>query len=409
MKKYVKLLLVLLLLFLQQHSFAQTKKELQQKRDKLQKEIDAANKQLSQLSKSKSATFAQLETLKKKITLRQQLIGNINSEINNLGNEIEKTGHEIVSLEDQMTQLKSSYSDMIRFAYKNQDRYQRLMFIFASADFNQAYKRIKYLQEINTMRRQQADLIDSTQNKLSARKTDLEIQKNEKLQLRNNEVQQKKNLDSEKKDQDKLMSQLQDSEKKVKKQLAEKQKAKQKLERAIENIVRREIESAQKKAKASGNKNVTKENVFSLTPEAQKLSSNFSGNKGSLPWPVESGVISSSFGEHPHPSLKGVVIKNDGVDIQSAKGSTARSVFQGEVSGTIDIPGSGSAVIIRHGEFISVYSNLSQVYVKKGDKVSTKQKIGAINENDEGDKAELNLQIWKGFTKLNPQSWLARK
>ena len=386
---------------------AQSKKELQTKRDKLQREIDDANKQLNLLSKSKTVTLSQLTALKKKISLRQQLIGTINKEISSLGNEIQKTGVEIFSLEAQMEKLKADYANLIRFAQKNQNRYQRLMFVFAAQDFNQAYKRVKYLQQINEFRRQQAALIDSTQNKLSQKKSELESQKNEKLQLRDSEVKEKKNLDKEKQEQDQMMTKLQQNEKKLRQIVADKKKAKDKLEKSIETLIRKEIEAAKKKAVASGKKNVTSKNVFSLTPEAQKLSSSFAGNKGSLPWPVEAGSISSSFGEHAHPTLKGVKVKNDGVDIESIKGSFARSVFQGEVSGTIDIPGSGAAVIIRHGEYISVYSNLKEIFVKKGDNITTKQKIGIIAENDEGTKSEINLQIWKGFSKLNPEPWLA--
>lgn len=409
MKKFTRLFLVINLLLLPIFfSAAQSKKELQQKRDKLQKEIEAANKQLQVLSKNKTATLAQLDALKKKINLRKELIGTINSEISSIGNEIVKTGTEIHSLEEQMTKLKNDYAEMIRFAQKNQDRYQRLMFIFASADFNQAYKRIKYLQQINEFRRGQAALIDSTQNNLTHKKSELEVKKNEKTQLRNNEVREKKNLDKEKQEQDKMMVKLQGREKQLRKEVAEKQKAKQKLERALENLVRKEIEAARKKAVASGKKNVTSSNVFSLTPEAQQLSSSFAGNKGSLPWPVESGRISELFGEHAHPVLKGVKIKNDGVDIETLKGSGVRTVFRGEVTGMVEISGY-TAVIVRHGEYLSVYSNLAQVFVKKGEQVTTKQKIGSVGQNDEGDKGEINLQIWKGFNKLNPQLWLARK
>jgi septal ring factor EnvC (AmiA/AmiB activator) len=321
--------LSMIFFLISQNAFSQTKKELQTKRDKLQKEIDDANNQLTQLSKSKTTTLAQIDALKKKISLRQELIGTINSEINSLGNEIQKTGVEIFSLETQMQKLKDDYAKLIVFAYKNQNRYERLMFVFASQDFNQAYKRIKYLQEINQYRREQAALIDSTEHMLAKKKSDLEMQKNEKLQLRNTEVKEKKNLDKEKQDRDKMMAQIQVNEKKLRQMVAEKQKAKEKLEKNIEALIKKEIEAAKKKAVASGKKNVTSKNVFSLTPEAQKLSSNFSGNKGSLPWPVEAGTISSSFGEHAHPTLKGVKLKNDGVDIESQKGSFARSVFPG--------------------------------------------------------------------------------
>lgn len=385
-----------------------SKKDLEKKREKLQREIDQTNKQLQDVSKNKNVSLSQVEALKKKIRLRTELIGNINSEIKTLGRQISLTSTEIKTLENNMAQLKANYAEMILFAQASRNKYQTMMFIFSASDFNQAYKRLKYLQQFSEFRRQEAEKIMHTQNLLAEKKSDLEQQKKEKSGLRSSEEKHRKNLESEKSQQDKMIATLSESEKKLQKQLKDKLKAKEKLDRAIENIVRKEIENAKKKAVASGKKNVTNENVFSLTPEAQQLSANFAGNKGSLPWPVEQGRISSTFGEHPHPQLKAVTIKNDGIDIQSNKGSQVRSVFNGEVSGTVNLPG-GSAVIIRHGEYLSVYSNVEDLYVKKGDKVTTKQKIGTIRTNSESNKAELNLQIWKGFTKLNPQLWLARK
>ena len=200
MKESAKFIFLLgWLLLLGSFAFAQSKKDLQLKRDRIQKEINEANKQLEILSKSKTVKLSQLDALKKKIRLRKELINTINSEISSLGNEIEKTGAEIKSREEEMIRLKNSYANMIRFAYKNQDRYQRLMFIFASADFNQAYKRIKYLQQINEFRREQAARIDSAQNQLARKKSELEVQKTEKTELRNTEVREKQNLDHEKK------------------------------------------------------------------------------------------------------------------------------------------------------------------------------------------------------------------
>jgi septal ring factor EnvC (AmiA/AmiB activator) len=308
-----------------------------------------------------------------------------------------------------MTQLKEEYANMIRFAQRNQGSYQRLMYVFASSDFNQAYKRLKYLQQYSENRKRQAALIDSTQQQLHSKKQTLQLQKDEKTSLRNSELKQKQNLEEDKKEQDRLLANLQDREKKLKKQLAEKQKAKRKLDKAIDDLIRKEIASAKKKATASGKKNVTSENVFSLTPEAQKLSSSFAGNKGKLPWPVEKGTVSSSFGEHPHPELKGIVIKNNGIDIRSTTNSSARTIFDGEVTGIITIPGANSAVIIRHGEYLSVYSNLASVNVKKGDKVTTRQKIGSVYTDTEESVTELHLEIWKGTIKLDPAGWLARK
>ena len=271
------------------------KKICRLKRDQIQKEIDEANKQLEFLSKSKTVKLSQLDALKKKIRFVKNLSIRLIPKSAVLEMKLKKQALKLIRVEEEMVKLKNGYANMIRFAHKNQDRYQRLMFIFASVDFNQAYKRIKYLQQINEFRRGQAVKIDSTQNQLARKRTDLEVQKNEKTELRNTEVREKQNLDKEKKEQDKMIAKLQDREKKLKQELAEKQKAKAKLERALEALIRKEIEAAKKKAVASGKKNVTSKNVFSLTPEAQKLSENFSGNKGSFPWPVEAGAITRIF------------------------------------------------------------------------------------------------------------------
>jgi murein hydrolase activator len=410
MKEFAKRLLVVFLLVIAFVSAdAQTKKELEKKKQQLQKEIDETNRQLKATAKSKSLTASQVDALKKKIRLRQELIGTINSELDGLSSQIVSTTGEISSLEHKMVQLKEEYANMIRFAQRNKGSYSRMMFVFASEDFNQAYKRLRYIQQYSEHRKKQAALIDSTQKQLHSKKQVLEVQKEEKTSLRNSEIQQKKNLEADKKEQDKLLANLQDREKKLKKQLDEKQRAKRKLDKALDDLVRKEIASAKKKATASGKKNVTSENVFTLTPEAQKLSSSFAGNKGKLPWPVEKGNISSGFGQHPHPELKGIVVKNNGVDIRSSANSNARSVFEGEVTGVITIPGANSAVIVRHGEYLSVYSNLESVFVKKGDKLTTRQQIGKVyTDSDEG-ITELHLEIWKGTVKLDPAAWLARR
>jgi murein hydrolase activator len=389
-------------------SFAQNKKELENKKAKIQKEIDFTSKQLKIVEKNKNSTAEQLATLRKKIQLREALIGTINSEISSLGGAIASTTKEIGGLETELQKLKREYAVMIRNAYLTRNNYQLLMFIFASENFNQAYKRMKYLQQYGVYRRTQAAQILGTQEQLTGKKQELEQKKNEKTSLRNTEQKQKSTLEKEKKDQDKLLVKLTDREKKLKKDLAEKQAAKKKLDRAIENVIKKEIEAARKKAVAAGKKNITNNNVFTLTPEAAKLSNSFSGNKGLLPWPVNEGTISSMFGEHPHKELKGIMVKNNGIDIQSGRGATARSIFEGTVSGVITIPGAGKAVIIRHGDYLSVYSNLETVSVNTGDKVKTKQSIGTLGEG-EGSKGEIHLEIWKNSSKLDPKYWLAKK
>ena len=421
MKGFVKLVLIFCIGILSCNAaWAQSKKELEAKKAKIQKEIEQTNNQLQQVSKNKNATKEQITALKKKIALRQSLITTINSEINEIGNEIATTSNEITNLESRLNQLKADYTKLILYADKNKNVYQRLMFVFAANDFNQAYQRIKIIQEFAEYRRNQAEEIISTKNQLNGKKTELQQQVDEKTQLKQSEVSNKTQLEKEKVNQAELLAQLSLKEKALKKTLAQKQKTKQNLDRAIERLIAKEIEKARKKTtttttaktttpKSGSKTTATKKVEIVLTPEAEKLSNSFISNKGSLPWPVESGAISSSFGQHEHKDLKGVIINNNGVDILTRQSSSVRVLFNGVVSGIITLPGAGKAVIVRHGDFFTVYSNLETVSVSTGQNLSTKQSIGVVASSQEAPgKGEIHLEIWRNSEKLNPQSWIAR-
>ena len=407
----------ILLLFnfcIQQKSIAQpgskTRNDLEKHKNELLREIEETNNQLKLNEKNQKATKSQLAQLAKQLRTREQLIRTINNQIGNLGSEIEQTEQEIANLESEMMQLKAEYARMITFAQRNRSSYQKMMYIFASKDFLQATKRVKYFQQYSDARKVQAFRIDSVQKELAIRQTFLQNQRQIKSKLKTTEEQQKQNIAEEKHAQEGFMKNLSKQESVLRKRLAEKEATKKKLENAIAENIRKEIESVRKKAEAGGKKkdDITSKNAFSQTPEELKLSNSFASNRGVLPWPVENGEVVSTFGEHQHPVLKNVTVKNDGVDIQSSKGAAARCIFAGEVTGVINIPGSYAAVIVRHGEFLTVYSNLEGVLVRKGDKLTTKQKIGTIHCDTETNVAELNFQIWKGFTKLDPQAWLKR-
>ena len=421
MKGFVKIVIVFVFGILSCNvALAQSKKELEAKKAKIQKEIEQTNAQLNQVSKNKNATKEQIAALKKKIALRQSLITTINSEIDEIGNEITTTNKEITNLESKLDQLKADYTKLILYADKNKNVYQRLMFVFAASDFNQAYQRMKIIQEFAEYRRTQAEEIISTKNQLNGKKTELQQQVNEKTQLKQSEVSNKTQLEKEKVNQAELLEQLSLKEKALKQALAQKQKTKQNLDRAIERLIAKEIEKARKKTTTttaaktttpkSGSKTTAPKRVeISLTPEAEKLSNSFISNKGSLPWPVESGAISSSFGQHEHKDLKGVIINNNGVDILTRQNASARVLFNGVVSGIITLPGAGKAVIVRHGDFFTVYSNLETVSVSTGQNLSTKQSIGVVASSQESPgKGEIHLEIWRNSEKLNPQSWIAR-
>ncbi len=395
-------------------SQTQTKEDLQNKKRQLSKEIEQTNRILRETQKNKKATLTQLNALIKQIEVREKLINTISSEIRALEGQIGKTNSEIDQLRAELEQLKLEYAAMIKFAYRNQSSYNKLMFVFAANNFNQAYKRLKYLQQFSEYRQKQAKYIEQAQSKLEEKMLELEDDKKDKNVLLVDEQQEKVILGKEKNQKETIAKQLTVKESTLKKQLATKQAQAKKLDRMIEDIIRKEIEAARKKAeaeaKAKGTKMPTGDKTSSsnlaLTPEAQKLSKDFTNNKGKLPWPVEKGIIVEYFGTHEHPQLKGVMISNNGVDIKTAKGAPVRAVFSGRVSGVIQIVGGLYAVLINHGEFTTVYSNLSSVSVKMGQELNTKQNIGTVATDEE--LSSMELQVWKGVTKLNPVDWLAR-
>ena len=254
-----------------------------------------------------------------------------------------------------------------------------MVFIFSAEDFNQAYRRIKYFQQYGTYRRTQAELITSTQDKLSLKEQYLERQKAEQQNLLGQEKSEKLQLENEQLEIDNTIQDLSQKEKELKATLRAKQKAINELEKAIADIIAEEIRLAEERARA--NAGTTTSSGFALTPEEKLLSEDFSNNKGKLPWPTERGIVSNTFGEHQHPVLHRVKVKNNGIDILTAEGEYARAVFNGEVTRVISVPNFNNVVIVRHGEFLTVYSNLDEVLVSKGQRVTTKQQIGRIYTN----------------------------
>ncbi len=381
-----------------------SKTQLQNKKAKIEEEINYTNKLLDETKKSKQVSLNQLVLLNKQISKRQELIAAINGEINNLDHQIEETNDTINHLTSTIKKLKEEYARMIYYASKNRNAYSRLMFIFSADDFNQAYQRLKYFQQYSSYRQNQVRVIKENQLLLNSKINLLEKQKSYKLSLKRTEESEKQKLTSEKNIQDKTVKSLSQKEKDLLKKLRESERAARKLQKAIEDLIAEEIRKASEAAKKSGTKPAA-ENKFGLTPAEIKLSSNFAGNKGRLPWPTERGIISSTFGEHPHPVLRGIKTKNNGIDITTGKGESARAIFDGEVTSTMVLPNYNNVVIIRHGEFLTVYSNLDQLFVKKGDKVTTKQRIGIIQADDSG-KTKLHFELWQGKNIQNPESWI---
>jgi septal ring factor EnvC (AmiA/AmiB activator) len=385
------------------HAQKQTKKELEKKKQQLQKEIESTNQLLSETKKNKKLSLNQLVMLNKKIAAREELIATINREIGILNRQIKENNSAIDGLQNDLTKLKAEYAKMIYYAYKNQDSYSRLMFIFASNDFEQAYMRLKYLQQYSNYRHKQAEKILNTKIALNQKVQELQTKKSDQRVLLGSEISEKQNLTSEKVEKEQVFSGLQQEESKLKKDLEKKKKDAQKLQQAIQHVIEQELAKAQAQA---AKEHKAKPQHLVLTPESQQLSNSFQNNKSKLPWPVAKGVISERFGVHPHPLMKDIDINNNGVDITTNSGAVARAVFDGEVKAVVNMPGAGQFVLLRHGEFLTIYSNLKDVYVKVGDKVNTKQSIGSVLLDEDDSKTVMHFEVWKGQTKLDPEDWL---
>ncbi len=426
-----------------QHNPKVSKKDLEHKKKKINEEIKEINSLLSETKANKRSSLGALVNINMKLKKRQELINTINAQILDIEKDISDNENQTRILKNNLTKLKKEYARMIVFAQRNQDAYSSLMFIFASENFTQAYSRLKYMQQYSDFRKKQALEIINTQTDLLAHLTELKDQKNEKNALLGNEQVEKKQLSSEKSEQEQVLTELQKKEKQLKAELEKKKddaiQLQLSIKRLIEEEIRRKAEEAakadaqkalaakkkkeeNKKKQKSGklppekpeaavateNKVPKKEDpsVPELSDEAVALSSDFSNNRGKLPWPVQKGVICETYGEHEHPAIKGFMMFNNGLEICANKGTQARAVFDGEVTSIAVSPTGGKLVIIRHGEYLTVYCNLGEIVVKTGQKVSAKQTIGTVMYNEDDDKTSMNIQIWKGQKTMDPSGWL---
>lgn len=387
-------LLLFLIIFTFLAGFSQTKKKISSQIQLLEKEISYTNELLKETQKSKGVSLVQIKLLDQQIKKQERLLKKLRQEIQLVNQQITDKQLLVSQKEKELNSLKDEYALMIMYSQKNLNQYDRMMFVFASKDFNQAFKRLKYFEQYSSYRKKQVQIIEQKQDSLHISITKLSSLKKEKESLRKKEENEISQINKKKIKQERGLRDLKGQEKKLKKDLKKKNSQKNKLKKKIEKILIAEA----KKAKE-----------FNLTPDQIQLSKNFDGNKGKLPWPVAKGVVYSSFGEHAHPVLKGIKIRNDGIDIVTNENSNARSVFDGEVRSIISVPGTANfAVLVKHGQFFSLYSNLEEVFVKPGDQIKVKQSIGKIAKDPEDKTTKLQFQIWKSTSKLNPVHWLAK-
>ena len=394
--------------------FSQNKEELQQKKEQLQKEISHTNTLLEAAKKDKVQSVNTLRTLQRKIENRTKIILTIEIElsiysdrINQLKSQIDSTQINIENREKEIVILKEDYAKMISYSYYNRNSHSRLAFVFSAHSFYQAFKRLSYLQEYSSFRRAQAEQISKAEMQLKeelmlfkTQKALIALEKNLKSKNLSQSIDEQELLAIEKAQQNNLVSSLKRKEKQLRTQLDVKQKKAKALNAQIRKIIEEEIRLAKENSKKSGNVN------YEMTPEQQMLADSFTQNKGNLPWPVERGVIVESFGIQKHPVLRGVETFNNGIKLSTENASFVRAVFEGKVSRIISIPGAGKALIINHGDYFTVYSNLSDVLVKAGETLELKQNLGVVITNKKTKESITELQIWKGDEKLNPSDWL---
>lgn len=393
------------------------KEQLQQQMKKLQDEIKTIEAALKSNNAKKEKSMGEILSLQAKIKSRENLIGNINSQIGNLDETIDKTEEEISAQSTEVGKMKADYARMLRTSYANTTLQNQTAFLLSSTSFYNALHRYNYLLKIAEYRRGQAKAIQVSIDELKQKKENLEENKEQKENLLVKQTAQKEELESEKKEKDAAVSLLLEKEKKLRKAQDEKNKAAQKLNGRIQAIIEDEIRQARKKAEEQARKNPgpTKDvsikkgtsETMPLTPAEQALSKDFSNNQGKLPWPVERGHVVSQFGKHAHPLLKSVIVENNGVDIKTEAGADARTVFGGTVVSVFYLPTTQNCVIIKHGEFFTVYSNIETVSVKTNQTISTKQSLGKLHTDKNEELTKVHLEIWKGKDKMDPELWLA--
>ncbi|MEO8069625.1 MAG: peptidoglycan DD-metalloendopeptidase family protein [Flavobacteriales bacterium] len=384
-------------------SSAQSRKELEKKRDGLDKQIKTTTALIDQARREQRLTQEQVQLLEAQIGQRNELIATMNGELSKVGEQIRDDEAVIRSLERDMEQLKEGYARMVQFSYRNRNAYDRLSYLFAAESFTQAFRRSRYLNQIAMHRANQARLIQGTQTSLAAKVEALKGQKQQKAALLGAEVNERKKLTVDRSEQQSALAGLRKEEGRLKEQMRKQEKQRTELASRIKRLIEDEVgKTGGTKKDASG------KTTFTLTPEAKLLGADFEKNRGKLPWPVEKGVICSGFGKQPHPVLKGIEIENNGIDVCTEKGATVRAIFKGEVSSIIVIPGAGKAVVVNHGAYRTVYSNLREASVNKGQKLETKGNVGTVLTED--GRSIAHIEIWKitsdGLVKVDPAPWL---
>ncbi|MCB9081286.1 MAG: peptidoglycan DD-metalloendopeptidase family protein [Lewinellaceae bacterium] len=376
----------------------QSRRDLEEKRKRLLQNIERTSKQLVATQSNKEKTLQRYLTLQQQIRQRQQLLNTIREEMIFTEASIARTNDVLNSLQADVTRLQKEYTQMLRVALRHRLNHSYLFFLLSADNLNEAFRRWQYLRQYERYRRRQAHLIRETQRTLADKSVQLEARLAEKANLLGVTELQKTKLSTELTDKDNLLQSLKTDERKLASTLSSQEEAARQLNSVIENIIRQEMEAVRRRARTS--EIIPTKDGATATNAASGNS--FQEQKGRLPWPVASGQIVRGYGTQAHPTLKSVRITNNGIDIRTTQGAPVKAIFAGKVAGTQFIPGYQNTVILQHGTYYSVYSNLATLRVKRGDSVSAEQVIGELGQ----EKPEVHFEVWREKQRLNPAEWV---
>lgn len=374
-----------------------TKKQLQSQQKSISREINYTKQLLKETKNKKGSSLNEISLLRNQVRERKRLINSYTNEVSLIDMQIKQNNDDILKLENALKDLKEEYAALIYQSYKSRNNFDQWMFLFASKDFYQAMRRMRYMKEYNDYRRLKAKDIEETKIAIQNEIAELELQKEERLGILISKEIENKELEKDKSIKQQALNKLQKQENELRKQLQNQQIARNKLNIEIEKIIEKEI----RKNSANGS-------IIPLSPAEVALAKNFASNIGKLPWPTKRARIVSKFGKHNHPDIPGIIVNNSGVDFRCEKGSIARAVFAGEVTRVYKMPRHFYLVIIKHGNYYTVYNNIKEVYVQKGDKVTLKQSIGTVWTDPTTNETIMHFELRKDKVPQNPQTWILK-
>jgi len=404
-RTYCKLLLITFILTIfWVNAFAQTRQKLEEERKQALLEIEETNRILSETQTNQKQSLDRLNLLNAQVLQFKRLISSIANEIAFTERQMNEISAKVRQMNKEIDKMKEEYAQLIHYTYKNRGQYNKLIYVLSARDFNEAYRRMKYFQQYSEYRKKQVAEIRVKQEEIKKVIEQLTAKKAEKEKLLAEQQQESKRLDAVKTEQDREVNSLKSQEKKLLNQLATQRANAENLQNKLQKLITAEFNKSGIKAT---------NNADRLTPADRLISNSFKGNKGRLPWPTERGTITGYFGIHPHLLLKNIAVPNNGIDITTVGGAEVRAIYDGEITDVFGVPGSNLSVVVRHGNYITAYSNLVDVKVKIGEKIKSKQTIGKVYTEKGSNSAILHFEIWEDTgkgepQKLNPELWISR-